>query len=396
MPYDCNIMLSDECPDNAAAGYSDRYDIRDYIEAGSSDSAAIRRCLADARKSSPRTIVFTGRNFLIDEAIELASETTVIIDGCTIKQKDETFDNIFRGDNLVLDSANPYGWPVTVRPLGNIRILGKNGAALSGCDRNVRMYHPFFKETQEAVGDFWGWRTHLINFSCCTDFEIGHLVIRQTRGWALSFDFSTGGFIHDLDFDTHVKNGDGIDFRVGCSQMSVEHIRGFTSDDTVACTALNDRATGPSRYLYPSEPAKNMFMNGDPRGMDIHDVVIRNLKVSGIYHAVICLAASGLRVYNVTITDIVEGGGEARRTALISIYTGYGSGYLPGDIHDIALENITTGSDDKVAIDCNTIVCNCSVRNMLPDGSGKTEFAYPEGFSAEEIIHTSKPKEREK
>lgn len=46
-----------------------------------------------------------------------------------------------------------------VDKLQQITIIGKNGARIVGCDVNRKGYHPVLNETQEMVGDFWGWRT---------------------------------------------------------------------------------------------------------------------------------------------------------------------------------------------------------------------------------------------
>lgn len=64
---------------------------------GVSDDEAILCCMADAAAFSERTVIFDGEDYLISNAVLLPSNTTVIIDGCAIKQSDEAFDNVFRG-----------------------------------------------------------------------------------------------------------------------------------------------------------------------------------------------------------------------------------------------------------------------------------------------------------
>ena len=61
-----------------------------------------------------------------------------------IKQKNEVFDNIFRGDNLTIDSENPYGYPVEIRNLKNIKIIGKGTAILEGPDVHKKRQTSFF------------------------------------------------------------------------------------------------------------------------------------------------------------------------------------------------------------------------------------------------------------
>ena len=63
--------------------------IKDYVKGAKSDSEAIENCLAEAQKETgPATVIFDGKDYLIDRAILLPSEVTVIVDDCTIKQND--------------------------------------------------------------------------------------------------------------------------------------------------------------------------------------------------------------------------------------------------------------------------------------------------------------------
>lgn len=345
--------------------------ISDCWRPGMTDSECVRAALAAVAGEKERILVFSGRDFWLDEAVLLSSDMTVIVDGCALRQKDDTFDNVFRGDNLVIDPVNPFGAPLNIRAIANIRILGRNGAAIIGPNRNRRSLHPHFNEEQEMVGDFWGWRTHQISLSRCEQFEISGLVFRQTRGWTISCDFCSDGVVRDIEFDSRAKNGDGVDFRIGCHHCVAEDLRGHTLDDTVACTALNNPVT-PPRYLYPSEPAKRLFRDGDPRLMDIHDIIIRRLHVSGEHHAVICLAANGIQVYNIHISEISEAG--ERACHLVDLYTGYGEGYLTGDLHDIQISavtaNTTASQNHGAAVACRASARNIAIQNIVQLGSG--------------------------
>ena len=371
------------------------YLVTDFIKFGMTDSEGIKACLRELSAISPKTLLFAGKDFLIDEAITLPSNTTVIIDGCSIKQKNFTFDNVFRGANLLLDKDNPYSYPLSVEPLSNIKIIGKNSAKIIGPDKNLRLWHPHFQEELEAVGDYWGWRSHQMNFALCSNMEISGLSFTRTRSWAVCFSFCDNIYIHDIEFDTDVKNGDGINFRAGCHHCKVANIVGHTSDDTVACTALNNLTKLHPRYLYPSEPAKKFFATGDPRKMDIHNIDIENLHVSGKYHAVICLAAAGLRVYDISIKNIRELSEKSRLWNFVEIYTGYGDGYNSGDLHNITVEDVYANcgisepdAEDKekayAAVACRADVKNVSLKNINQKGAGaKFLFTNPDGINIE-------------
>ena len=354
--------------------------VKDYLKNAKSDSDAVAQCLSAAREFPSRTILFDGKNWLLSEAILLPSETEVVIKNCRLQQADGTFDNLFRGENVQIDPENPYGLPLACFKLSNIKITGIGNACISGPNKKKIGYHPVLKEDQEMVGDFWGWRTHMISLSNCTGFEISGLSITQTNGWAISFDLCSHGHLHDLTFHTQVKNGDGIDFRSGCHHCLVERITGTTSDDTVACTALfsGARLYPFKNYLYPSEPS-NCLEKSTPEKRNIWDITIRDIATCGKHHGIICLAANGNQVYNIWIENFDEPNDQWRE-ATVKIYTGYGDGYTDGDLHDIQIKNIHASYAEH-AFFCNTRVKNVFLENIThPNPEKRFQLDFPEGI----------------
>jgi len=344
--------------------------VKDFIMEGKTDSDAIDLCIREAQRcSGEKTIIFDSKDYYIDRAIVCPDNTEFIIDGCSIKQNDEEFDNVFRGANLIISEGDPYGAPLDVKPQKNIKIIGKNGAKIIGTSKPKIGYHPFFKEEQQMNGDFWGWRTHMFSFSLGENIEIGGLTLLQTMCWAISFDCCHDLYIHDLEIHSDVKNGDGVDFRSGCYNCRVENISGYTSDDTVACTALASGARSVnvmSKYLYPSEPYNCL---GREFNKDIHDVVIKNITTGGLHHGVICLAARSNQVYNIEIDGVYESE-EGNRAQTVKIYTGYGDGYNAGDLHDIEVSNVVAQTA-KYAVKVDAEVKNVTLENIVqnnPDG----------------------------
>ncbi len=344
------------------------YYVKEYLLPGGTDSDAIDRCFAAANASGgEKTVIFDGKDFQIDRAIRVSSDTRVIVDGCAIRQNDGVFDNVFRGDNLVLSGIDPYGIPLDVTPLSGIRIIGKGGARLIGTGKPRVGYHPFFREYQEMTGDFWGWRTLMISFSCCDGLELAGFRLERTMCWAVSFDNCQNCHVHDLDIRSCVKNGDGVDFRSGCHHCVAENITGFTSDDTVACTALaTGRAEQPlSKYLSTLEPYNDSHETIDG---SIHHITIRNIFTGGHHHGVICLAAFGNQVHDIDISDIRESG-EGDREATVKIYTGYGGGYKSGDIRDIRISNVVSNiAETAVLIRCDA--ANVTAENIEQNRPG--------------------------
>ncbi len=349
--------------------------VHEYQKKAMSDSETIRSVLWASAEMPERTLVFNGRDWHIDEAILLPPNTTVFIDGCAIIQNDGVFDNVFRGANLTLDPANPYGFPLDVKPLENVRILGQNGAKITGCEKNRQGFHPVLGVTQDMTGDFWGWRTLMISLSLCDGFEVAGLDISRTRCWAMSFDMCSNGSAHDLAIRSDVKNGDGVNFRAGCHHCSAYNIEGFTSDDTVACTALLAPAVAyPHRnYLYPLEPTRTLYEKYEPRALDIHHIRVSDIRTGGRCHGVICLAAGGAQVYEIDIEDVRESE-EGHRASTVKLYTGYYGGYNEGDLHDIRVRGVT-GTQSDFALECNCRMENVVFEDIAHNGGPERVYS---------------------
>ena len=352
--------------------------VKDFIKNGLSDSEVIKACLCNWKTGS---IIFDGKNWKIDEAVLLSSGMTVIIDGCSIIQKDGMFDNVFRGGNLIVDPNDEYGFPLRVDPIQNVKILGKNGAKILGPEKNKRGWHPVLNEEQDMTGDFWGWRTLQICLSRCDGLEVGGFAMERTRCWAISFDLCSNGYVHDIDFDTYVKNGDGINLRVGCHHFKIENITGITSDDTVACTALKPRVNYPCKnYLYTLVPAAAITPeDSDLRLFDIHDVEISKIYAghrtgSGCQPSL--LTADGIHIHDIAIRDIGEMEGETPPPyGCVNIYTGhgYGEGYAPGDFYNITVEGVTAKTS-SCAVRCNAKVKNVVFSNIVQENPNGVLF----------------------
>ena len=306
--------------------------------AGRPPSAAIAAALASrASADQPLSVVLDGHDWVVEEAVVLPSNTELIIDGCRLKLADGVFDNIIRIARLRPDPKNPNGPCLSREPVHDVRVLGRNGGSIEGAERPFIGVNPKTGVKEPWLGDFFGWRTLTVLVSAATRYEIAGLTIRKTHCWAISQEQSHEAYLHDLCFETEVKNGDGIDFLNGCRLGWVENLSGHTSDDTVACSALDDTilAMNP-RYIWPMQ-AMGYPRPGSP-GMDTHDILVRNVTTTGKHHGIICLATSP-SVYNITIDGFREAAA-SEREAVVKIYTGYGKSYKPGNLRNIAVNDV--------------------------------------------------------
>lgn len=335
---------------------------------GRSPSEAIQAALAAAREAPIRTaVVLDAQDWLVDRAVLLASDVELLIDGCTLKLADGVFDNIIRSAGIKPDSVDPHGSCQCVEPMRNIRIRGRNGAVIEGAEHPYTAANPKTGVVEPWVGDFFGWRTVGILLAGTHSYEISGFTMRKTHCWAISQEHCTHGYLHDISFDTCVKNGDGIDFRNGCSFCLVDHLTGTTSDDTVACTALGaQRFTPESKYVHPMQCSGLIFGIDNA---DVHDIAIRNIFTGGRHHAVICLATSP-SVYNISIENVVEASPSCRESC-VKIYTGYGSGYRKGNLRNIAVRNVTAhGAHSAVVVKAAvTDVCLTGIRQLISEGT---------------------------
>ena len=184
---------------------------------GRTHSEAIAAAIAAARAAGGEaTVVLDGQDWRVDRAVLLPSNLELVIDGCRLKLADGVHDNLIRSAGIQPDPANPFGACLSVEPTENIRVTGRNGAVLEGADRPYTAANPKTGVVEPWLGDFFGWRTVGIQLSRVTGYELSGFTLRKTHCWAISQEQCSHGYLHDLGFDTAVKNGDGIDFRNGC------------------------------------------------------------------------------------------------------------------------------------------------------------------------------------
>lgn len=317
-------------------------------------------------------VMIIDKNITISKAILLKSNTTVIIDGSIIKQGDLMFDNVFRSYNEGLKDDDLAYLPTSMERQENISIIGINGAMIIGPDVNAKIYHTPTSTTMYAFGDWFGVRTHQIDMACCDNVKISGITFLKTRGWCISFCYCQNVEVSSVSITSTVKNGDGIDFRVGCKHCKVKNLFAKTSDDAVAMTALGN--LNPSfpdgNYMYSSESTSLMnasFVAEDPNSINIEDMLVEHVEwcgyVGGDGHGIICLSAYGSKVQNVLIRDFIEKNSRVTKEALVKVYTGYGSGFNPGDLQYIRISNVQT---DKTTY---AFMSNCVLRYTWINGA---------------------------
>ncbi len=213
----------------------------------------INALIEEALKNGNRSIRISG-DYEIDDAIRIPSDFTVILADAHLRLADGSHTNIFV--NCHNDTEIGKTLDGTDR---NITIIGEGRAVLDGGEMNdVHERVPFDKRVAPL------YKNNLILFTNVDGFKISGLRLINQRYWATNFVFCRNGYIGNLDFladdrmiddegnITHgivrdsgkkilVRNADGVDLRMGCQNIVIENLTGFTEDDTVALTCLPGR-----------------------------------------------------------------------------------------------------------------------------------------------------------
>lgn len=360
----------------------------DFWNATDGDDIAIQNALLFTSIYDYRTIIFDSKDWLITEAIVLSSNTTVIIDGCMIKQADLTFDNIFRGDNYTLSTLHPNGTPLDSTDIENIKILGYNNAILSGPDVVGQMLNEQSSVVEDMVGDRWGWRCLSIIFSRCTNIILSGFDLVKTMNWAITFEMCNTILIDKLFIDSiQVKNGDGLDFRAGCKNVTVTNCLMTCRDDCIAMTNLPNMS--PIDHTVEQKPGfwRNGMIPNYIYAATQQETMQENIRISDCFlssntHGIIILAGNAGKTENITINNIIDVSDRFPRTYMefINIYTGYGvtGTYTDNDISKIRINNIIS---NKSNIPTLRVSCKCDDvwLNNIKNAAGGQNLQYAPG-----------------
>jgi len=323
---------------------------------GKTDSDRIEAAIAEAVKTGERSIEIPRMNrdrnqplWLIDRAILLPSDFTLILRACTVRLAPGTQDNLIRNAGTVLE---PMEGNI------NIHIRGIGNPVLSGG----------LKAHFDPPGDKSGWRTIGVLLCDVQHFSIEGITLEETQAWGISVENGcSNGRISNISFKDSNKmpNQDGVDVRKGCHDILIENISGAVGDDAVALTGLrNDKAkTNPG--------GRTMQVGGNyPRpNDDIYNIIIRNVqaKCTGGHGIVRLLNHDGIRMYNIIVRDIIDtsSGKEPRVQAAIRIgdtnYSSIRKSEL-GEMFNITVDTVMTRG--KIAVLVKGPLKDSVIRNI--------------------------------
>lgn len=385
---------------------------------GHTDSERIEKAI-DAAKASGETLVFTKRKadsdadrdwWLIDRAILLPADTTVVLQNCKIKLSDQCRDNFFRSANCGIGIEYP-------ERIHNIHIRGEGLCILEGADypratgdSSKLQHNPCPHKPEDIIAikadwvpeerlksgnlDFWDihnhsygtdagkpdesqygdWRGIGVLFARVEDFSISGLRIVKSHGWGISLEDCANGAIEKIDFDAcmykeidgmlmNMENQDGIDVRNGCHHILIQNITGQTGDDVIALTAIAEPNFVPGGSMRSTHVMHNDWTK---REKDIHDIIIRNVIAHSYLCCTIRLLPAFTSIYNVVIDGVIDTAPSftsSNCTLLLGEADGMWGKNTPDSMRNITISNIVCRSRDAVKL--SGFITNSTFANIV-------------------------------
>lgn len=347
--------------------------------------------------------------WLIDRAILIPENTTVILQNCRIKLSDKCRDNFFRTANCGLGIEDP-------KPIKNVHLRGEGFCVLEGADHpratgdssktlewpcpfteeDLIKYADWIPDERRAPGklDFWDQHNHSVGtdalnpnesrygdwrgigvlFANADRFSIENLHIVESHGWGISLEACTNGSISKIDFNArmykeingmlnNMENQDGIDIRNGCHHIVISDITGETGDDLIALTAIvpNNPVYLPGGSLRTTHVMHNDWSR---RERDIHDIVIRNVIGYSYLCFLLRLLPANTRIYNIVIDGIIDIARTIDHPHSGTLLLGDGGGYGENkkeSMTGITISNVICRSNSPINLDgylSNSVISN--------------------------------------
>jgi hypothetical protein len=151
------------------------------------------------------------------------------------------------------------------------------------------------------------------------------------------------GLVREKYDEVLVKNSDGIDLRIGCQNITIENISGFTEDDTIALTGLCGRTE------------RHVMVDG--LSTDICNIEIRNVRSSAFCTIVRLLNQGSVNLHDITIDGVYDTFRECPHLdhGLYAVRVGdvriYGERHATKDeTYNITIKNVVGGGDYVLAL----------------------------------------------
>ncbi len=309
------------------------------------NGSQVIQALIDQAHSSGENAATVSGNYEIDTTIRIPSDFVLTLNNCYLRMADNTFCNMFTNASCGTEQSHtPAGADRNITIQGVGRVILDGGEYNGLCERNS------LKEGRPHISV-----NNILLFANVDGFRVTGLHVRNQRWWALNFLFCRNGYIGNIDFladystideegvrhwglsreknggygSVYIKNADGIDLRMGCHDIIIENITGFTEDDTVALTCLPGRLE--AMYDVPA------------LSHDLYNVIVRNVNSSAFCSNVRLLNQGGTKLYNILVDGVVDSSKDTPYMDRGGLGVNFGDTHMYGSRHATADEtyNIT-------------------------------------------------------
>lgn len=263
-------------------------------------AADLQAAIDRAKESGLGELTVSGA-YEINAPIVLPSNFTLILEDAYLRMADGVMCQMFVSEH-------------TLDPNGeidrNISLIGRGSAVLDGGE-----YNGLSERNSGKDGMPYIYQNNMLLFAGVEGFRIENLKVMNQRWWALNFICCGDGVIRNIEFEasdlrrlpsgelvhgllraeyegTLVKNADGIDLRLGCHDILIENISGFTEDDTVALTAL----PGGMEKRFGREGYQNSICR----------ITIRHIRAAAFCTVVRLLNQGGAELHDILIEDVTD------------------------------------------------------------------------------------------
>ena len=346
-----------------------------------SDVERINQAIAEAKKHHGFVRIFprrpdsvSNRNFwLLDSAILVPGNTTLILENCRLKLSDQSRDNFIRSANCVPGAEK-------LERISHVHIIGRGSAILEGADhprstgdgKKILGVNTYGTDAgKEGVSQYGDWRNIGILLAETDHFTLENLIIHDSHAWAISLEHCSNGRIRNIDFSSYgwkmidgkkerILNQDGLDLRTGCHDIIIENITGVVGDDLIAVTALHERVRKTGIFPSSEFTGKNPVVHHN----NIRNIIIRNVKgySAGLCNIVRILNTGEIGMDNILLDGLLDTSPEdVRGPQAVKIGDSRYGKNEPGSLRGFIIRNLHTRTHRAVLI-------NQSLRDSIISG----------------------------
>ncbi len=337
--------------------------------------------------------------WLLDSAVLLPSNITVILDNCTVQLSDSCRDNMFRSDNVGIGITHPeWSYNISIIGMGHVLLKGADNPRSTGdAYRTLTLAPENEKNWRVSYGSDAGksgikqtgdWRNNLIQIAYVDGIHLKNITIENSHAWAISFERSRNAEISDIRFKNpetisingiqkKVYNKDGINLRHGCKYFSINNITGINGDDLIALSSLDVAPFYHTHGDVNSYQVTSTQWNGPED--DTEQIFITNCQTN--YTGVAIRASDMASIHHVYINGIITKErpdtpppyGGSPYTLLVG-GKGYGQPSGQERIHHIYAMNLM--GDGKSLILVESPIANCVFMNGIYTGTAPAAITY--------------------